>query len=340
MMYIKRYTIASIILMALVGGYVFSYVTQETISIDFFGIPLPALSIAIWVVVPLFILYIGSVLHMSFYSIVGSLKLRKYEKDFQNIIDAIIDAYMGKTERHHSFKTDRYKLMGSLLEGTALFPKSDLVGKTNNEKLDAALSVIQNIKNAEVEDLKKYNLSVDNELFIQNERNRYKKGDITAEDILSNSTKYADILCQEVYCDFVKKAPLYAIEKYQAFLTKESLYNILARVNADDFTLEIANETIISFLEKIELSKDDYIKLSSVLSEGGMIPEQRIKLFEMLSDNNEEIMDAYLFTLFDLEMIAPADAILDNSQPDEYQNFKAYRALKECNQNFSIYLFV
>lgn len=71
-----------------------------------------------------------------------------------------------------------------------------------------------------------------------------------------------------------------------------------------------------------------------------MIPEQRIKLFEMLSDENEEIIDAYLFTLFDLEMLSPANAILDNSQPTEYQNFKAYRALKESGHNFSIYLFV
>jgi len=339
-MYIKRYTIAAIILMALVGGYVFAYVTQDTIGLDFFGIPLPALSIAVWVVIPLFVLYIGSVLHMSFYSIVGSFRLRKSEKDFQTIIDAIVDAYMGKEERHYSFKTEQYKLMGSLLENTALFPIKNLVGKTNNEKLDAALAVIENIKNGEIEDLKSYNLPFENELVIQNERNRYKKDEISTEDILSNSTKYADVLCREVYADFVAKAPLYAIEKYKAYLTKEALYTILARVNADSFTLEIQNDTIMSFLEKLELSKEDYIKLSSVLSQGGMIPEQRIKLFEMLSDKNDEIIDAYLFTLFDLEMLSPANAILDNSQPDEYQNFKAYRALKECNQNFSIYLFV
>jgi len=339
-MFIKRYTIAAFILMALVGAYVFSYITQETRSIDFFGIPLPSLSIAIWVVVPLFILYVASVAHMSFYSILGSFKLRKYEKDFENIIDAIADAYLGKKHRNYTFKTDRYKLMGSLLEGTALFPIKDIAGKTDNEKLDSVLLMIENIKKGEVEDLKKYNLLFENEIVIQNERNRYKKGDLTAEELLGDSTKYADNLCQEVYVDFVVKAPLYAIEKYKAYLTKESLYTILARVNAENFTLEINNETIVSLLNKLELTKDDYIKLSSVLSEGGMIPEQRMKLFEMLSDENEEVVDAYLFTLFDLEMLAPADEVLENSQADEYQNFKAYRALKECNKHFSIYLFV
>ena len=40
------------------------------------------------------------------------------EIETENIIDAIVDAYLGKEERHYSFKTDRYQLMGSLLENT------------------------------------------------------------------------------------------------------------------------------------------------------------------------------------------------------------------------------
>ena len=71
-----------------------------------------------------------------------------------------------------------------------------------------------------------------------------------------------------------------------------------------------------------------------------MLPEERMKLFESLSDTNEEAMDAYLFTLFDLEMLAPADEILEISQPEEYLNFKAYRALKDCNKHYNINLFI
>ncbi len=339
-MYIKRYTIAAFILMIMVGSYVFAYITQETTSIDFFGIPLPPLAIAIWVVVPLFILYVASVAHMSFYSVLGTFKLRKFEKDFETIIDAIVESYLGKQHRHYSFKTDRYKLMGSLLEQTNMFPIGNISPAVNNEKVSDVLHVIEEIKNGNVVDLKPYNLLNENELVIQNERNRYKKGELTAEVLLSNSTKYADVLCKEVYADFVEKAPLHAIEKYKAYLSKEALYVILSRVNADSFTLGIDNEAIVSLVEKLELTKDDYIKLSAVLSMGGMIPEQRMKLFEMLSDKDEDATYAYLFTLFDLEMLAPADEILNNSQNGEYEKFKAYRALKECNKNFNIELFL
>ena len=81
------------------------------------------------------------------------------------------------------------------------------------------------------------------------------------------------------------------------------------------------------------------MKISQALSKG-MIPELRIKLFETLSAEDDTIMEAYLFTLFDLEMIAPANEILDNSQSDEYLYFKAYTSLRECGKHFDINLFI
>jgi hypothetical protein len=340
-MYIKRYSIAAFIWIALVGWYVYAYVTQESMGIDLFGIPMPSLAVAVWVIVPLIILYIASVFHMAFYSMLGNFKLRGYAKDFDKIIDAIIDAYLGKKSRNYSFKTDRYRLLGTLLEKSTIFPTGELVGNTGNEKIDKVLRMIESIKNGEVVDLKPFNLLPENPLVIQNEKNRVQKGEVKISDILSNCTKYADELCKYVYVDYVKTASLQNILKYKAFLTKESLHEIMARINSDEHTLSISNEELLELLNKLDLTKEDYIELSVTLSKGGMIPEQRMKLFETLSnEHHDDATDAYLFTLFDLEMLAPADEILQNAQADEYQNFRAYRALKECGKNFSIYLFI
>jgi hypothetical protein len=325
--------------MALVGWYVYAYITQESIGIELFGVVLPSLSIAIWVLVPLVVLFIASVLHMSFYSMLGGFKLRKYEKDYDKIIDAIVDAYLNKAERNHSFKTPRYKLLGELLDNTTLFLKGEVTPTTDNDKINDVIKAVDSIKSGEVVDLKSYNLKTVNPLVVQNERNRYKKGDLSSEDILSHSDKYAKELSEEVYTDFVKTASVSSIEKYKEFLTKESLLEILSRINSDENNIEISNESLISLLNNLDLVMRDYIDISMALSHG-MIPEQRMKLFEILSNDKEEAMDAYLYTLYDLEMLAPANDVLDISQPDEYQNFKAYRALKECNKHFSIELFI
>ncbi len=341
-MYIKRYTIAAFILMALVGGYVFSYVTQDSTTLELFGIPLPSLAVAIWVVVPLLILYLASVFHMSFYSMLGGLKARKYEKDYDKVLDLIVDAYLGKKDRNHSFKTSPYSLLGKLLDNSTIFPNGEINFQFDSEKtkkMTTVLDLINSIRAGEVVDLKGYNLDPDNELVIQNKRNKYKKGELKAEDILSNPKKYAKKLAQEVYVDFVKDASVSAIDKYKEFLTREAFDIIIARVNADENTLEISNEALIILLSNLDLDTKDYIEISRLAAKS-MIPEQRIKLFETLSNDKEEAVDAYLYTLYDLEMIEPANALLDISQPDEYQNFKAYRALKECGKHFSIDLFV
>jgi hypothetical protein len=323
----------------LVGWYVYSFVTQDSMSIDLFGINLPSLSIAMWVVVPLVLLYLASVVHMSFYSLLGNLKLRKYEKDFEKIVDSIIDAYLGKENRSHTFKTERYKLLGTLVDHATILPESELDADIENEKIAEVLELINKIKNGESVDLKKYNLPSYNYLSIQNARNMYKNGDLSAEDILSHMSKYDESVGKEVYVDFVKDAPLYAIEQYKAYITKEALFIILARVNADEKTLEISNESLISLFSDLDLSSDDYMKISQALSRG-MIPELRMNLFETLSAQDDSIMEAYLFTLFDLEMIEPAKEILENSQRDEYVYFKAYLSLRECGQHFDINLFI
>ena len=133
-MHLKRYTMASLIFIVLVGWYIFAYITQDTLSIDFFGVHLPSLSIAVWVIAPLVILYIASILHMSFYSMLGSLKLRKYEKDYEQFIDSIIEAFLGKITRKHSYKTERYSFLGALLDNTKLLPMDSLTSDTPNEK--------------------------------------------------------------------------------------------------------------------------------------------------------------------------------------------------------------
>lgn len=338
-MYIKRYSIASFLLMALIGSFVYMYITQENIALEVFSISIPSLPIAFLILLPLFVLYMASILHMLFYSFLSSLNLRKSEKDYEKIINAIVDTYLSKSGRKYNFKTPEYKLMGMLLENIKIFPTADLE-TTNNTKIDTVLKAIDGIKNGEIVDLKPYNLLSTNDLVIQNERNRYKKEELTAEVILLNASKYATVLREEVYVDFVRTASLQMIEKYNEVLTKESLNIILSRVNADENTLEISNDVLIVLLRKLDLTKADLIQLSSTISRGGMIPEQRMKLFELFSEENEDAMDAYLYTLFDLEMLSLADDILDISQTEEYPNFKAYRALKEANKNFNIELFI
>ncbi|MDA3945775.1 MAG: hypothetical protein PF439_03740 [Helicobacteraceae bacterium] len=337
-MYLKRYTAAAFILMALIGSYFYISFPNEKLALTIVGINLPSLSIAILIVLAMFVLYISSVGHMLYYSIVASFKMRKFRKDSEIFVESITDALLGRIERNHVYKTDRYSIFGRILDVSRLDVLED-IAETGDEKLDQTIELLKKIKNGEPVDLKKYRLSHNNPLVIKNDLNAYHAGDISEEQILNSADRYSEELVSLAFMNYAKTAPLQQIEKYKAFLTKPVLFNIVARVNADENILDISTDHLISLFSELEITEEGYINLSATLS-NNMLPDERIKLFKQLSDENEIAIPAYLYTLFDLEMIAPAEEILENSQADEYTYFKAYKALKDCHQNFAIELFI
>lgn len=338
-MYIKRYTIAAFLLIVLISSYTYGFVTQDSLEINFFGIKFPPILSAIWVAFALILLYLGSVAHILFYSMLNSFRQLRYKKDHEKIVDSIADAYLGKENRANVYKTERYKLLGSIIDSSTLLPAENLNSSVENKKINAILDAMNKIKSGEVVDLRKYSLKPSNELMIQNERNRFKRGEITSENILNSSNKYDSKLRKEVYIEFAKNANLQNIQKYVTSMSKDALYTILERINADTNTLIINNEEIISFFKNLDLSSKDYIEISKKLSKT-MLPEQRIKLFEMLSNENELALEAYIFTLFDLEILELANDMLQNSQGNEFIQLKAYSALRECGKHFDINLFL
>ena len=238
-MYIKRYTVSVILFMVLVGWYVYAFVTQESTSMDIFGIHMPSLPIAFWVLMPVLLIYVASVAHMSYYSLVASLKLRKYQKDFDKLTDAITDAYLGKENRLHDYKTERYGLIGKLIDNSTIVP-TETLGSVGNEKIDTVISLLREIKNGNDQELKKYRLDKNNLIATHNEDIRFEKGDLSPEDVLSHSERYNEELCTKAYVKMASRAPLYAIEKYKSYMNKEALFTLLKRLNADENTLEIS----------------------------------------------------------------------------------------------------
>ncbi len=337
-MYLKRYTVAAFILMALVGSYFYISFPNEKLAVAVLGVNLPSLPIAIWVVLAMFVLYLSTVGHMFYYSIVGSLKMRKFRKDSETFLNSVSDALLGRIERSHTYKTDRYAVFGKVLDASRLEVLKDIT-ETGDAKIDQIIELVKKINDGEHVDLKKYRLSSKNPLVQQNDINAYNAGVISEEQILNNADKYSEELVSLAFTNYAKTAPLNLIDKYKAFLTKPVLFMIVARVNADENILDISTDHLISLFNEVDIGEEGYINLSATLS-NNMLPDERIKLFKQLSDENELATPAYLYTLFDLEMIAPAVEILENSQPDEFIYFKAYKALKDCNQNFSIELFI
>lgn len=336
-MQLKRYTIASLILMILVAAAVYS-IDNESISFDLLGMHFPNLPVAFWVVVPLIIMYLASLLHMGVYALVGNFKLRRLNKDHEKMIDALRDSLLGVTERNYVYKSDAYKLMGKLIDNALILPYETL-RSVGNEKIDEALELMRDVKEKKKVDIKKFHLPTTTSIAIQNNLNRFERGEIDADSVLSRPDSYGEIVCAKAYESYVKTASVGSVMKFKHLFTKASLIDFVQRINASDNGIQITNEELATIFGSLKLSNYDWVDLSEAMSKN-MLPEQRIRLFEMLSEHNDDAMEGYLYTLYDLQMIDTANEILNNTAHNDYLIFKAYRDLKKANKHYDIAIFL
>lgn len=337
-MHIKRYTLFVMIFLIVIGWYIYGFITQQSIPMDLKIVHLPSLPIAFWVMVPVFLLYLVTLSHMLYYSMVGSFKLRKYRKDYEKLMDALQYAYLGKNGRKYLYKTDRYALIGKLVDHSEIHPFASL-SHVGDEKIDKVLALLRDIKNGTPVALNKYGLDKSNPLVIQNQINQMNKDQLKPSEVLMKAQNYDEQVCKYAFVKLIPEKPLYELEKYKAYMDKESLFSILARINEDKNKLDVSTESMISLLTALPLNDKEFVKASKILS-GDLVPQQRVEIFELLSEKDETAMPAYLYTLYDLEMVDHADEILKSSQPDEFIGCKAYRELKDSPQNYSIDLFI
>ncbi len=336
-MNIKRYTVAAFIFMIFVGWFVYAYISQDIRMVDFFGIELPAMPVALWVVAPMFVLYIASILHMGSCSISKSLELRRYRKDYEKLVEAIRAALLGRKSRNYEFKTERYRAIGKIINHCEITPHADFE-HCDIDAIQEVLDLLRDVADGQAVDLRSFHLANDNPLVIQHHRNRYLRGEVIAEDILSKPERFGKALGVEAYQEYVKTATVPQIVKHKRYMTREALANILQRINAPENPIEMDNTALIDLIHQIEVSEDDYICGSLVLAHY-MLPQQRIDLFERLSNEDDKATAAYIFTLYDLELLEEANNLLDAASDDEYLHFRAYKALKDAGKHYSIHLF-
>ncbi len=333
-MHIRRYFLAASMLIFVICWGIYIFITKESTSIELFDIVLPSLPIAVWVAIAMSVLLLATVLHMIFHTITLSIKLGRFESDAKRAIDSFVDAYLQKSSRSHKFKTERYKLFGELIDNTNMKPDTSL-SISRNKKVAAVVEMINKIDSGEPVNLKSFSLAVDNPLVVKNSANMFRSSQLSAEKILSSDNLYTKELKLEAYLSISKNAPVHLIEKYRESVTMKALLEILSRVDAKKDPLSIANETIIDLIDRLgDLSSIEYLKIADAMTH--ISPDKRIETSKRLSSENAKATDAYLYTLFDLEMIDSTCEILDNSSDEEFVLFKAFSDLKESGKHYDI----
>lgn len=333
---IKRYILFTFVYLLAVGLYVYSFNGEKyTLEVYTFSLDLP---VSIWIVLPAVLLFVASVFHMMYYSFKGFLQNRGLKKDFENFKIALGRKVLGENS-FLTYKTDYFKFVGKSLEMLD-YNSTPQDFKIDNEEIEAAIKLVDDINEGKIVDIKKYKLSLSNELRIKDKFNKLAQDPKYSLVILKECDDKTSQLCQSAYFEFIKFASYEEIKKVEFPQTKEIFRVLMERYldEEDSFTIDLVS--IENLLAKFKANPEDYLELARELKVK-LDPDAMISLFEKLYNSTEHVAaDAYLYVLYELQMIDKMRDILDNSDDDEFMKFKILLFLRDHGKNVNSELFL
>lgn len=333
-MRLKRYIFLSLLLMLAVGGLIYLK-TDATYTIEILGIPV-TLPIAVWMILPMFLMFVASFFHMAYYSFINYMKLKRYKKDYDTLVKSFAQALL-REPKAQQYKTREAKNLGHITDKSHLIPQ-DFRIDTKDERLKKPLEYVKDIQNGIYVEIEGFELSPKNPLLVQNLQNRLKKEPTFSGVILKKCQDYPKDLCQkalEIYMDF---SDISKIKEYASVFTFETLLKLIDKAAQKREHVHYQDLLYIVQEAKMELGQKEYIELAKKIK-NIMAPDDRLRFFELLKEKDERSEAGYVYTLLDLEMVDKARDFLETTNEEELQNFKAYLELKDCGKNYPLDLF-
>jgi hypothetical protein len=332
-MRLGAYLFLGLIFIGMVGGGVY-LLYPGSHSITLMGITLD-LPIAVWVVLPLLLLFLLTILHMAYHGTRGYLRTRRWIRDAEELQDALYWSLLKEPKEHH------YS-MRAMKEGAPLLGVSHLevVGNIHglSDKLMNTIEWVKKIENGEYVDLRSKKverfLSRENPLVIKNHLNRIDKERDFAETVLQSREAYAEEVAEKALQRLVEREDISRVSKYIPFMDKSHLYTLLERADRkEDIGLTLKTAKI--FTERLELECPDYIRLMKTTLKR-FTPDENLRLFGELAREKEKAQNAYLYLLFEYEMIDQVQKFLEEHDEMEFKPFRALLILKQGKHNFRI----
>jgi hypothetical protein len=324
------YTFATLALMGIVGAFTYT-INPDNYAIELMGINFN-FPIAVWVIAPMVLLFIFTLIHMFFYGLKNYFIQKKWQKDTNTLEDALYWSLVNEPkEQKYSIET-----LGStavLLGKASLNVSDNIEGLT--PRLARVLNIIHKIKNGEYVDFKEEKMSkvfnAGNPILIQNRLNRLENDEKFMEDVMKSTSEYSPAVQAEALSTFARKANFVQARKYVKVFDIKNFFVMLERVTAED-SLELTPEILTEFVEALNIGCQDFIRIASVTKKY-FNPEENLTLFRTYQTQNPKAQNAYLYLLFEYELLDQVALYLNEQEEDEFIKFRAWYTLKQEHNN-------
>ncbi len=325
------YIFFSLALIALIGAFTHT-LAPDNFIVEIMGINFN-FPIAVWVILPMFLLFLFTILHMLFYGLRNYFKIKKWERDTDTLEDALYWSLVNEPkEQKYVIESIRNKAV--LLSKASITMSDNIEGLT--PRLAKVVNIIQKIKNGEYVDLKEEKMAKvfqdGNPILIQNRLNQLKSGEKFIEDVMRATSDYSIPVQKEALKLFAEKSDFEKARKYVKVFDTENFFVMLNRISSEDdigFSKEILND----FVNTLKFTCSDFIKIAQVTKKY-FKPDENLTLFRAYQKENPKAQNAYLYLLFEYELLDQVAAFFEEHEESEFLKFRAFYKLKRQNSKY------
>jgi hypothetical protein len=208
---------------------------------------------------------------------------------------------------------------------------------TSSKELNDIIQKINLINKGKYLSYKELKLSSDNPFYQKNLFNRVKEDITFALDVLRENDRYSLELIESAFERVVEDKSMTTIKKIlpNLKLTNNMIKKLLQKNSNTTKEFALSNEDILKYIREADFTNEELIALAKAYKKT-LSPDQLIKLYEDIAADNAKFTPAYLYVLFDFQMIDQAKDILLNSQPNEYKVYKALLDLRAAGKHYSL----
>ena len=320
-MRLALYIFATFALMVIIAAFTYT-VNPDHYTIELMGINF-SFPVAVWIVLPMLLLLIFTLVHMFFYGLKNYFILKKWQKDANTLEDALYWSLVNEP-KEQKYGIDVVGNSASLLGKASLNITDNMEGLT--PRLTRVVNIIQKIKNGDYIDLKEEKMTkvfnVGNPILTQNRLNRLESDDKFVADVLKSTSEYTEVVQAEALDTFARKENFVKAQKYAKVFNIKSFFIMLGRVTAED-NLELTPEILTDFVKALDLSCQDFITIVSVTKKY-FNPEENLTLFRSYQIENPKAQNAYLYLLFEYELLEQVAIYLNEQEENEFIKFRAF----------------
>ncbi len=330
-MRVGLYIFAALVLIMIVGGLAYS-VNPEYYRVETVNISLP---VAAWIVLPMLLLFLFTIAHMIFYGIKNYFLLKKWHKDTNTLENALYWSLVNEP-KVQSYAIDKVGSTAVLLGKASIDVSDDIEGLT--PRLARVVNIIRKIKSGQYIDLKEEKMlkvfKPGNPILIQNRLNCLESDDEFVEGVMKAPSEYSEVVRKEALHIFAQKVDFYKARKYAKVYDVPNFLAMLERITPDD-KLGLTIDILAEFVEALNLKCEDYLKVA-LITKKYFKPEENLNLFRNYQKENERARNAYLYLLFEYELIEQASNYLDEQEEDEFVKFRALNTLKKEHSKYKL----